>query len=73
MNSAFVGYEELSRSRRVLSASAYGLDLLNSSYPTQPHSLLNILRKPNVLISLLSIQNNPLFKNKLKHVSLRRC
>ena len=72
MNSAFVGYEELSRSRRVLSTSAFGLcgkhpprsayffigiggcypprpsasventllDLLNSSYPTQPHSLI---------------------------------
>ena len=41
MNSAFVGYEELSRSRRVLSTSADNtlLDLLNSSYPTQPHSL----------------------------------
>ena len=41
MNSAFVRYEELSRSRRVLSTSADNtlLDLLNSSYPTQPHSL----------------------------------
>ena len=41
MNSAFVGYEELSRSRRVLSTSADNtlLNLLNSSYPTQPHSL----------------------------------
>ena len=44
MNSAFVGYEELSRSRRVLSTSASVdntlLDLLNSSYTTQPHSLI---------------------------------
>ena len=40
MNSAFIGYEELSRSRRVLSTSAFGLDLLNSSYPTQPHLLI---------------------------------
>ena len=42
MNSAFVGYKELSRSRRVLSTSAENtlLDLLNSSYPTQPHSLI---------------------------------
>ena len=46
MNSAFVGFEELSRSRRVLSTSAFGLcdntllDLLNSSYPTQPHSVI---------------------------------
>ena len=42
MNSAFVVYEKLSRSRRVLPASAYGLDVLinNSSYPTQPHSLI---------------------------------
>ena len=43
MNSALVGYEELSRSRRVLSTSAFGLDLLNSSYPTQPHSLIAII------------------------------
>ena len=46
MNSAFVGYEELSRSGMVLSTSAFGLvdntllDLLNSSYPTQLHSLI---------------------------------
>ena len=43
-NSAFVGCEELSRSRRVLSTEAQVdytlLDLLNSSYPTQPHSLI---------------------------------
>ena len=37
MNSAFVGYEELSRSRRVLSTSA---EMLKSSYPSQPHSLI---------------------------------
>ena len=38
MNSAFVGNEELSRSRRVLSTEVDNtlLDLLNSSYPTQP-------------------------------------
>ena len=39
MNSAFVGYEELSRSRRVVSTSASVdntlLDLFNSSYPTK--------------------------------------
>ena len=41
MNSAFVGNEELSRSRRVLSTEAETLfDLLNSSYPTQPQSLI---------------------------------
>ena len=40
MNSAFVGYEELGRSRRVLSTDDTLLDLLNSSYPTQPHSLI---------------------------------
>ena len=42
MNSAFIPYEELSRSQRVLSTSADNtlLDLLNSSYPTQPHSLI---------------------------------
>ena len=46
MNSAFVGYEELSRSRGCYpprpSASVDNtlLDLLNSSYPTQPRSLI---------------------------------
>ena len=46
MNLAFVGYEELSRSRRVLpprlstSVDNTLRDLLNSSYPTQPHSLI---------------------------------
>ena len=42
MNSAFVGYEELNRSWRVLSAKVDNTlpDLLNSSYPTQPHSLI---------------------------------
>ena len=36
MNSAFVGYEELSRSRRVLAKVDNTLrDLLNSSYPTK--------------------------------------
>ena len=39
MNSAFVGYKELSRYRRVLSTGAE-LDLHNSSYPTQPRSLI---------------------------------
>ena len=44
MNSAFVGYEELSRCQRALSTLVSVdntlLDLLNSSYPTQPHSLI---------------------------------
>ena len=42
MNSAFVGYKELCRSRRVLSAEVDNtpLDLHNSSYPTQPNSLI---------------------------------
>ena len=35
MNSSFVGYKELSRSRRVF----FHLNLPNSSYPTEPHSL----------------------------------
>ena len=39
MNSAFVGYEELSRSRRLLSDNTL-LDLLNSLFPTQPRSLI---------------------------------
>ena len=37
MNSAFVGYEELSRSAEVDNTL---LDLFNSSYPTQPHLLI---------------------------------
>ena len=42
MNSAFVGYKELCRSRRVLSAEVDNtlLDLHNSSHPTQPNSLI---------------------------------
>ena len=47
MNSAFVGYEELSRSPRgcypprpSASVDHTLLDLLNSSYTTQPHSLI---------------------------------
>ena len=42
MNWAFVGYEELSRSRRVLSASLDNtlLDLLNSSYPTKAQFII---------------------------------
>ena len=43
MNSAFVGYQELCRSRRVLSTEAEDntlLNLHNSSYPTQPPSLI---------------------------------
>ena len=39
MNSAFVGYKELSRYRRALSTGTE-LDLHNSSYPTQPRSLI---------------------------------
>ena len=53
MNSAFVGYEELGRSWRVLSTSADNrhntlLDRPNSSFPTQPHSLI-----PNYIIHWL--------------------
>ena len=46
LNSAIAGYEEFCRSRRVLSTVAFGLrdntllDLWNSSYPTQPHSII---------------------------------
>ena len=44
VNSAFVGYEEFCRSRRMLSTSASMdtalLDLQNSSDPTQPHSII---------------------------------
>ena len=40
LNSAFVGYEEFCRSRKVLSTSSFGLlDLQHSSYPTQLHSI----------------------------------
>ena len=40
MNSAFGGYEELSRSRPSASVDNTLRSLLNSSYPTQPHSLI---------------------------------
>ena len=46
INSAFIGYEELSRSRREFPPQLSALvdntlqDLLNSSNPTQPHSLI---------------------------------
>ena len=46
MNSAFVGYEELSRSRRVLSTSAIT--------PSSIGLILHILRKPNSLIAKYS-------------------
>jgi len=38
LNLAFIGYEEFCRSQRVLSNTH--LDLQNSSYPTQPHSII---------------------------------
>ena len=41
LNLAFVGYEEFCRSRRVLSL----LDLPNSSYPTQPHSIIAFVKE----------------------------
>ena len=41
MNSAFIGYEELGRFRRVITRIL--LDLLNSSYSTQPHSLITVI------------------------------
>ena len=65
MNSAFVGYEELYRSRRVLSAEVDNTlrDLHNSSYP----------KKAESLIAFLFIQNSSSFENKLKHAYLRRC
>ena len=50
MNSAFVGYEELSRPRSVIHLGL--LDLLNSSYPTQPHSLI-----ANYLATVVQLAN----------------
>ena len=40
MNSAFIGYEESGKNQRVLSTEAELLNLPNSSYHTQPHSLI---------------------------------
>ena len=41
LNLAFVGYEEFCRSQIMLSTSTLTLTLtLNSSYPTQPHSII---------------------------------
>ena len=51
MNSAFVGCEELSRSRRVLSIT-----------PSSISIILHMIRKPNSIIVLLFIQNNSQFK-----------
>ena len=62
MNSAFVGYEEFSRSRRVLSTEAEASedntlrDLLNSSYPT----------KAEFINCFIIHQNNSQFKNIAK-------
>ena len=41
--------------------------------PSEICIILPILRKQNLLIALLFIQNNSQFKNKLKHSYLRRC
>ena len=77
MNSAFVGYEELSRSRRVLSTSADNtlLDLLNSSYPTQPHSLISnyhtkVENRNGFIIHLKYFQALYISFNFLKYVCL---
>ena len=48
LNSAFVGYEEFCRSRRVLTL----LDRQNSSYPTQPHS---IIRRYSARLSMIIV------------------
>ena len=47
MNSAFVGYEKLCRSRRALSTSTDNtlLDLHNSSYPTLLEGLTSPARR----------------------------
>ena len=39
MNSTFVGYEELSGSRKGVIHNTFLDPVINSSYPTQPHSL----------------------------------
>ena len=78
LNSAFVGYEEFCRSRRMLSTSAFGLggyvyasvdpprpsasednillDLQNSSYPTQPHSIIAKYRVDNSTTTFLNLK-----------------
>ena len=72
MNSAFVGYEELSRSRRVLSTSADNtlLDLLNSSYPTQPHSLIGKYLEPRAIMALARTQTDLKCKKTHREKSL---
>ena len=60
LNSAFIGYEEFCRSRRVLR-------------PSEMRRILHILRKPNSTIVLLFLQNNSKFKNKLKRGNLGGC
>ena len=58
LNSVFVGYEEFCRSQRVLLASVDStlLDLQNSSYPTQPHSII-ANNKWNFVFTFLSVFN----------------
>ena len=57
MNSAFVGYEELSRSRRVLSASVDNTlrDLLNSSCPTETEFINCSIRRWIILLNFSSL------------------
>ena len=54
-NNKIVSFEELWRSRRVLSASAGNtlLDLHNSSYDTKPHSLIV---KYNIIIIIIDVK-----------------
>ena len=79
MNSASEGYEELSRSRsgcypRRPSASVDNtlLDLLNSSYPTQSHSL-TAKYYPSVYFLLLNTLSYTLFHERLLHFLPAEC
>ena len=40
--------------------------------PSEISIILQMIRKPNSIIALLSIQHNPWFKNKLKNAYLHR-
>ena len=71
MNSAFVGCEELCCSRRVLSAEVDNtlLHLYNSSYPTQPRSLIanyyNFLQRPRFASCFADIQKKTRYKSRV--------
>ena len=67
MNSAFVGYEELGRSRRVLSASVDNtlLDLPNSSYPTKAEFIQLLHNSPGAWNKLTMVTQHAIRESEI--------